>query len=185
MIGNTVRNCKIGIYSAGASSFFAINNIITDCFVGVQWDSAIAENIWAYNCFYGNTTPRTGVTAGTTDIATDPALTGTIGKGTDGASVATSKVFTSASAPFASVTTSDYLVIFAGTGTGIVLGVFAITSVASIPGQITLATDPTNGTNNISSCTFGVVKGSDFTLTVGSTCLDAGLDAATYSGVTV
>jgi hypothetical protein len=142
-------------------------------------------NLWEYNCFYGNTTPRTNVTAGATDIATDPALTGTIGKGTDGASTATSLVFTSASNPFADVTTSDYLAIFAGTGTGIKLAVYAITSIASIPGQVTLATDPTNGSNNISACTFGVVKGSDFTLGAASTCIDAALDAHTYSGVTV
>jgi hypothetical protein len=157
---------------------------VADCFVGASWGTAEPINFWAYNCFYGNTTPRTNVTAGATDIATDPVLTGAIGKGTDGASVATTKVFTSVSAPFADVTSSDYLAIFAGTGTGIKLAVYAIVSKDSTS-QLTLATDPTNAVNNISSCTFGVVKGSDFTLGSGSSCLDAALDAATYGGVTV
>jgi len=185
IVNCTIRNCKNGIYSSASFDCIFINNIIADCYNGANWGTNELQNTWAYNCFYGNTTPRTNVTAGATDIATDPALTGTIGKGTDGASVATSLVFTSASNPFASVTTSDYLAIFAGTGTGIKLAVYAISSVASIPGQITLATDPTDATNNISSCTFGVVKGIDFTLGAGSSCIDAALDAQTYSGVTV
>jgi hypothetical protein len=185
LINCTIRNCKNGIYSAAAFDCVFINNIIVDCYNGANWGTNELQNTWAYNCFYGNTTPRTNVTAGTNDIATDPALTGVCGKGTNGASVATSLVFTSASNPFADVTTSDYLAIFAGTGTGIKLAVYAITSVANIPGQVTLATDPTDASNNISSCTFGVVKGSDFTVGATSSCIDAALDAQTYSGVTV
>jgi hypothetical protein len=182
---NTIRNCKSGVYSSATVYGTLINNIITDCLVGADWVTAAPLNIWDYNCFYGNTTPRTNVTAGPNDIATDPVLTGVIGKGTDGSSVAGSLVFASASNPFAGVTTSDYLAIFAGTGTGIKKAVYAITSVASIPGQITLATDPTDASHNISSCTFGVVKGSDFTLDIESTCMDVALDAGTYSGVAV
>lgn len=185
IVNSTIRNCGTGISAAALADNCFINNIITDCYVGASWSSSLPSNVWAYNCFYGNTTPRTNVTAGATDIATDPALTGVCGKGTDGASVATSLVFTAAAGtPFASVTTSDYLAIFAGTGTGIKLAVYAITSVDS-NNQLTLTTDPTNASNNISSCTFGVVKGSDFTLGSTSTCIDAALDAQTYSGVTV
>lgn len=185
VIGNTIRNCSIGISGGALADNAFINNIITDCYVGASWSSVMQSNVWAFNCFYGNTTPRTNVTAGATDIATDPVLTGVCGKGTGGASTAGTSVFTSANNPFADVTTSDYLAIFAGTGTGIKLAVYAISSVASIPGQITLATDPTDAVHNISGCTFGVVKGVDFTLGAGSSCLDTALDAATYSGVTV
>lgn len=185
VVGCTIRNCSVGVNGGTLADNSFINNIIADCYVGASWSSSVPSNVWMYNCFYGNTTPRTNVTAGDTDIATDPVLTGVCGKGTDGASTAASLVFTSASNPFADVTTSDYLALFAGTGSGIKLAVYAITSVASIPGQVTLGTDPTNGAANISSCTFGVMKGSDFTLGATSTCIDAALDAQTYSGVTV
>lgn len=182
---NTIIGNKIGITGTSAAKNLFANNIIAYNVTGASWSTANElTNMWFYNDFYSNSTAdRSNVTAGATDVTGNPYLTCTVGRATDGASTAGTKVFTSATAPFASVTTSDLLVIFSGTGTGIKLQPFTIASVDST-GQLTLDVDPTNGSQSISSVSFAVVKGRDFRITSDSTVKGAGMGLNTNIGIT-
>jgi hypothetical protein len=182
VLGCTIRNCGTGIAATTAYQFSCTNTIITDCLVGALWTTQEDCNFWAFNDFHDNSTDRTLVSSlfgALTDITGDPALTCGIVKGTDGVTDGTGQIFTPTTVDFTGVTTADCLVIL-GAGTGATLGVYTISSVEA--SHLHLATSAGASKTGI---TYGVVKGTDFTLQAGSSCLDAGLDAHTYSGVTV
>lgn len=176
---NVIRNCTTGISGAASYSNSFINNIISDCLTGVSWNATYGKsNIWLNNCF-NNTTDHTNVTLGSTNLeATDSLLSSSLASGTDGATNAGGTVFTAASAPFGSVTTADCLLIKEA-GTGANLGVFAITGVDSTS-QLTLTT--TAGANK-SGITYGLIKGSNWTLQAASPCLGAGLEPSSLIGI--
>ena len=180
---NTIRNCNIGLYGTTGYASIVDNNLFADCVTPIDFTTEPKITLFVNNCEYGCTNVDTGAThIGL--ISTDCKLTSIVGKGTDGACNANTAIFTSASAPFASVTTSDCLVLFSGTGTGIIVGCYGIVSVDSTS-QLTLDIKPVDSSHALSAGVFGVVKGSDFTVAKGSSCIDAGLSAKTYSGVTV
>ena len=177
VLNNTIYNCVKGISGAAPVSFPVINNIITGCLTGASWTIAELINFWDFNC-WNNTTDVTNVTKGPNDITGDPLLVSGLVSGTDGATGGTGLVFTAASAPFSGVTTGDCLLIKVG-GTGATVGVYTISNVDSTS-QITLATSA--GANK-TGITYGIVKGTNFTLGEGSPCFDAGLQPSSLIGI--
>jgi len=180
IIGNTIRNCSTGINGTTATAVMALNNIIADCELGADASADQPLNIWDYNCWSNNTADTTFVTQGSNDVTADALLGSAIAEGTDGATDAGGTVFTAASNPFGSVTTSDCLYIFEA-GTGATVGVYNISSVDGA-GQITLARSAGASKTGID---YRIVEGTDFTLGAGSPALNVGIDAATFCGVTV
>lgn len=178
-LNNVVRNCLTGITGTTAYNSSFINNIISDCVTGASWTATYGNsNYWGYNNFY-NTTDTTNVTLDSTNlVASDPLLGSALVSGTDGVTSASGLVFTAVSAPFSGVTTSDCLLIKVA-GTGATLGVYAISSVDSTS-QLTIAT--TAGASK-SSISYGIVKGSDFTLQSGSPCFNVGLKPSVVIGI--
>ena len=178
ILNNTIRNCITGIAGTDSRSDIFLNNIVSDCITGAGWTTNELINFWDFNCF-NNGTDNTNVTLGNSNlVATDPLLVSGLVSGTDGATSATGLVFTAASNPFSGVTTSDCLLIKV-IGTGATLGVYVISSVDS-NGQITLATGAGVSKTGI---TYGIVKGTNFTLGAGSPCFDAGLQPSSLIGI--
>lgn len=168
------RNCgtAINIPLAGDSSGF-INNILSDNYIGLSVGSIMQSFVLAHNC-WNNTTDIANdyVPKGHSDITADPLLASGIAKGSDGVIAAGKRVFTSATAVFTGVTAgSDRFIIHeAGSGTHAIIGVYDIASVDSAT-QITLASNAGDGTEG-TGVTFGVVKGTDYTLQSTSPCIN-------------
>jgi hypothetical protein len=178
IFGNTIRNCVLGIEAGTIDSSVFINNIIADCVTGASLVTSLPTQLWDYNCWSNNGTDVTNVTKGSHDVTADALLVSGTAKGTDGVTSASGLVFTAATNPFGSVTTSDCLNIVE-TGTGATLGVYVISSVDGA-GQITLATSAGASKSNIDYC---IVLGSDFTLSSGSPCFNAGLKLGSDVGL--
>jgi hypothetical protein len=134
---------------------------------GANWTTAtqivdVPKCVW-----YGNTTDVSGVSKGAANTTgTDPQFTSGVIKGTDGETNSSpGTTFTSTGSNFSTVSTSDTLVVKAGSGAS--LGVYVISAVA--PGgdntKLTLATSPGASKTGI---TFGIVLGGTATnLSVG------------------
>jgi hypothetical protein len=168
----------VGVEAGTADSGTFVNNIIADCVTGAS-SVAVENQWWDYICWSSNGTDVSNVTKGSHDITADALLGSGVAEGTDGATNAGGTVFTAASNPFGSVTTSDCLNIIEA-GTGATLGVYVISSVDSA-GQLTLATSAGASKTGIDYC---IVLGTDFTLGAASPCLDAGLQIGSNMGVT-
>ena len=56
VLNNTIYNCGTGIIGKSTYSSQFINNIINDCTVGANWDTAELSNLWLNNNFEGNGT---------------------------------------------------------------------------------------------------------------------------------
>lgn len=178
LLNSVVRNCVTGISGAGNYDYSIINNIFADNVTGVSWDVEPTSYLLDYNCWSNNTTDVTNVTKGSHDVTADALLVSGTAKGTDGATSASGLVFTAASNPFGLVTTSDCLNIVEA-GTGATLGVYVISSVDGA-GQITLATSAGASKTGIDYC---ITLGTDFTLSAGSPCFDAGLQLGSDVGL--
>jgi len=178
IIGNTIRNCLTGISGSSSYGSSFINNIIADCVTGASWTTATPINFWDYNCWSNNDTAVSNVTKGSHDVTADALLVSGTAKGTDGVTSASGLVFTAATNPFGSVTTSDCLNITVA-GTGATLGVYVISSVDGA-GQLTLATSAGASKTGITYC---ITLGTDFTLGAGSPCFNAGLKLGSDVGL--
>jgi hypothetical protein len=176
---NTIRNCITGILGTTAYLNAFVNNIISDCLTGASWNAGGGKtNTWTCNNFY-NTTDNTNVTLDATNlVASNPLLGSGFVSGTDGETDDTQHIFTADSAPFSGVTTSDCLLIKEA-GTGATLGVYVISSVDSTS-QLTIATHMGASKTGI---TYGIVKGTDFTLGAGSPCFNTGLKPSSNIGI--
>jgi len=177
IVNNTIRNCVLGISAGTVDLSSILNNIIADCVTGAS-SVAVENQYWDYNCWSNNGTDVSNVTKGSHDVTADALLVSGTAKGTDGATTVSGLVFTAASNPFGSVTTSDCLNITVA-GTGATLGIYAISSVDS-PGQITLATSAGASKTGITYC---IVLGNDFTLSAGSPAFNAGLKLGSDVGL--
>lgn len=177
IFSNAVRNCVLGIEAGTYDSGCVINNIIADCVTGAS-SVAVENQFWDYQCWSNNGIDIINVTKGSHDVTKDALLVSGLVSGTDGATGGTGLVFTAASAPFSGVTTGDCLLIKDG-GTGAVVGVYTISNVDSTS-QITLATSA--GANK-TGITYGIVKGTNFTLGEGSPCFDAGMQLGAIVGL--
>lgn len=178
---NVYINCTKALEVAATCDNAAIvNNIFKENFSAIEWGDADASQYRDYNIYDGNTTDLTGIAGkGPNEITDTSGMSISVATGTDGTTEAGDETdFRSASAPFAGVTTDDVLVIH--DGTGVVTGIYSIASVVSTS-QLTISA---GATTSASSCTFGVVKGEDFTLAGGANALDAGLQIGTGQGVT-
>lgn len=177
---NTIVNCKTGVYGTTASFCEVANNIIAYCGTGILWDTQTDINFFENNNIYGCDAATSGVaTTGTWapvgGTTNDPSFVTSVATGADGATNASpGTTFTSAGSNFSTVSTSDYLCVWSGTGATV--GVYAISAVA--PGgdntKLTLATSPGNSASAIH---FGIVKGgtsTNLSLSAGSACLGAG-----------
>ncbi len=181
--GNTFRGNGTALYYSTASvGNCVINNIFADNYIGLSLPSANTNILLACNCWNNSTiSGYTDIVSsycskGTTDITSDPKLNGTIVTGADGNVSATSPSnleLRAASNPFSGVATTDTVNIVAiGSGTG-TTGVYAISAVNS-NNSITLATAP--GSNALTSITYIIVKGKDYTLATNSPCFNNGLE---------
>jgi len=56
MLNNTIYNCGTGIAGYSSTNCSFINNIINDCTVGANWDTAELSNLWLNNNLEGNGT---------------------------------------------------------------------------------------------------------------------------------
>lgn len=178
VLNTTIRNCITGIAGTTSEVDCYLSNLIAECIVGAQWTTGQIINWWDFNCFYNNV-DNTNVTLGKSNlVATNPLLLVALVSGTDGATNAAGTIFTAASNPFNGVTTSDCLLIKA-IGTGATLGVYSIVSVDS-DGQITINRSAGASKTGI---TYGIVKGTDFTLDTGSPCFDTGLQVNSSVGI--
>jgi len=177
---NTIVGCLTGIYATTNAGNKVFNNIFADNYEGVEWTSASYMTFFDYNCWSNNLTDIVGSTAtkGGNDVTADALLGSDVVTGTDGATDADGTVFTAASNPFGSVTTSDCVNIVEA-GDGATLGVYNIASVDGA-GQITLGRSAGASKTGIG---YRIVVGTDFTLQASSPCFNAGLRLDTYTGL--
>ena len=177
---NTIVGCLTGIYATTGASNKVFNNIFANNYEGVKWTNAPYMSFFDYNCWSNNLTDIVGSTAtkGDNDVTADALLGSDVVTGTDGATDADGTVFTAASNPFGSVTTSDYVNIVEA-GDGATLGVYNIASVDGA-GQITLGRSAGASKTGIG---YRIVVGTDFTLQASSPCFNAGLRLDTYTGL--
>lgn len=160
VIGCTFYNIRSG-YGAAVGVPSYLGNIFA--YVRTALTSSASNNTPTslFNNYFSNNTDVSNYVKGLGDIALDPQFTSGIVYNTDGTTNASpGTTFTSAGSNFTGVTTSDYLLVHAGTGA--TTGCYAISAVA--PGgdttKLTLSTSPGN---SLSGVTFGVVKGTNFT----------------------
>ena len=181
---NTIRNCLTGILATTGKAGI-LNNLILDCITPINWTSSIKSCWFAFNCEYNNTNADTN-TQQIQLVTGDPVLGSAIAKGTDGTTNASSQ-FNAASAPFSEVTTADVLVVLVAGDPAATIGIYPITAVNSSSQLVLNQMYYTIGANKgtTTGITYGVIKGVDFTLGADGACSGAGLDAATYSEVTV
>lgn len=162
VIGCTFVNVRSGCGASGNALATYVGNIFAYCRTALTSGTSNGLFCSAYNDYFSNNTDVSGYVKGVGDIALDPKFAGGVVYNTDGTTNASpGTTFTSAGSSFAGVTTSDYLLVHAGTGA--TTGCYAISEVA--PGgdntKLTLTNSPGN---SLSGVTFGVVKGTDLSV---------------------
>ncbi len=159
VMNSTIRNCRLGFNGSNSINFRVLNSIFADCLTGANLTTASLKGGYLdYNAWYGNGTDVTNVVKGAHDVTgTDPGFMSLLTNGTAATTNADPGLRLTEAGKFSGVTTSDMVVIKAGTGA--TAGVYAITAVDGSGNYVDLDHTPGFGGSAI---TWGVVKGSDF-----------------------
>jgi hypothetical protein len=174
--GNTIVNCVKGYNTVSAIKAIIKNSLIAYCGTGISWSAEADACIFMNNNIYGCTTPTSNLATNAAyapigGATNNPLFNSTILTGTDGVTGTPDTVFTAASANFSSVTTSDTIMIWAGTSA--VTGYRTITAVAP-GGDNTALTISTGIGAGLTGLTWCIVRGSNLTLQPTSPCIGAG-----------
>lgn len=147
-LGNTVYNSLIGLFHAGPNhqGALALNNILDSCVTAGQGVSGHdASDYNDFNNYHGNDTDEgSDYTKGPNATAADPEFVGET-VWTDLASTTATNILTSVSGGF-NEHFAQHSWIRIESGTNFTAGWYRVTSLDSDT-QVTLATDPTNGSN--------------------------------------
>ena len=149
VVNCTFAHCTTGLLASGAAVYDTVlNNQFFGCKTAINWSGATnyLTNFYAYNNFFGNGTDCLYAAKGPTDTAYDPAFQGLHTWSDLACSDHSTFHLTSAAGGFGTYfQVGDGIYIAPNAGAHWTGGTFRITAVAA--GQLTLATDPTDGSN--------------------------------------
>ena len=164
--GNTFYGAenKLGVgidfITGSGTNTVVINNIITGFVTGIEHADAQSQGYDDYNDYYNNTNDVSSNDEwqkGVNDVAVNPAFT-SVTQITGTAATSSTNVLTDGTKDFTAlgVTTSDFVYIVSGTGTGLATNIFAISAVGTT--TLTLSSNITtsgSGTDIVYQLTLG------------------------------